>query len=62
MFVTVLMTVSGCSHDFAMRTAYETLQNAGQQECLKRLLSDCLKREDYDDYQRKLKELESSSR
>lgn len=51
---------SGCSTDQAKRTAYETLQNVRQQECLKNWSADCGKRESYEDYDRKRKELESS--
>lgn len=51
---------AGCSTDTAKRTAYETLQNVRQQECLKNLSSDCEKRESYEDYERKRKELEPS--
>jgi len=50
--------VSGCSSDTAKRTAYETLQNVREQECLKNPSADCGKRGSYDDYQRKRKELE----
>jgi hypothetical protein len=52
----VALTV-GCSTDTAKRTSYETLQNARQQECLKSLSSDCEKRESYEDYEHKRKEL-----
>jgi hypothetical protein len=50
---------SGCSTDTAKRTAYETLQNVRQQECLKNRQTGCEKREYYDDYERKRKELDS---
>jgi uncharacterized protein YceK len=56
----IIVLVSGCSSESAKRTAYETLQNVRQQECLKNLSSDCEKRESYEDYQRKRKELEPS--
>jgi uncharacterized protein YgiB involved in biofilm formation len=51
----------GCSSDSAQRTAYETLQNVGQQDCRKSPSADaeCPKRESFDDFQRKRKELES---
>jgi hypothetical protein len=50
----------GCSGDMAKRTAYETLQNVRQQECLKASADNCDKRESYDDYLRKRRELDSS--
>jgi hypothetical protein len=53
----ILVIASACSSDAAKRTAYETLQNVGQQECVKNKSSDCGNRESYDDYQRRRKEL-----
>jgi hypothetical protein len=50
--------VSGCSSETAKRTAYETLQNIHEQDCLKNPQTECEKRESYEDYQRKRKELE----
>ena len=50
---------SGCSSDTAKRTAYETMQNVRQQECMKNPSLSCEKRESYDDYERKRKELGS---
>ncbi len=55
-----IILFSGCGTDLAKRTAYETLQNVRQQECLKNRSADCGKRENYEDYDRKRKELESS--
>lgn len=51
---------AGCSSDMAQRTAYETMQNVREQECLKNPAMKCVKRESYDDYQRKRKALEPS--
>ena len=56
----IIVAAAGCSSDTAKRTAYETLQNVRQQECLKNPSSDCEKRESYEDYQRKRKGLEPS--
>ncbi|MEO8331942.1 MAG: hypothetical protein ABI479_05875 [Gallionella sp.] len=56
----IVALTAGCSSDTAKRTAYETLQNVRQQECMKNLSSDCEKRDSYDIYQRNRKELESS--
>jgi len=53
-----IVFASGCSSDAAKRTAYETLQNVRQRECLKNPSVDCGKREGYEDYQRKRKGLE----
>jgi hypothetical protein len=53
----IIVSVTACSGDAAKRTAYETLQNIGQQECLEDMSSDCQSRESYDDYQRQRKEL-----
>jgi hypothetical protein len=60
LLLVIIILTAGCSADTAKRTAYETLQNVHEQECLKNLASDCEKRESYDDYQRKRKELEPS--
>jgi hypothetical protein len=62
--VLILETISlvtGCSSDLAQRTAYETLQNVGLEDCRKNPSPDaeCPKRESYDDFQRRRKELES---
>jgi hypothetical protein len=53
------LLTSGCSTNSVNKTAYETLQNIGQQQCQKTMSSDCSKRESYDDYQRHRHELES---
>lgn len=58
--LSLLLAATGCSGDMAKRTAYETLQNVHQQECLKGAAENCDKRESYDDYLRKRKALESS--
>jgi uncharacterized lipoprotein len=49
--------LAGCSSETAKRTAYETLQNIHEQDCLKDRKSpeDCGKRESYEDYERKRK-------
>jgi len=61
MCLAILASMAGCSTDTAKRTAYETLQNVHQQECLKNpSASNCEKRESYDDYQRRRKELDPS--
>jgi len=56
----IIALTAGCGTDTAKRTAYETLQNARQQECLKNPSLSCEKRESYEDYERKRKDLESS--
>lgn len=56
----ILTLTAGCSSESAKRTAYETMQNVRQQQCLKDPSSDCGKRESYEDYERKRKALESS--
>lgn len=56
----IVALVSGCSSETAKRTAYETMQNVRQQECIKNMLPDCEKRESYEDYERKRKELETA--
>ncbi len=55
--ITVL--ASGCSAEAAKRTAYETLQNVGERECMKNPSASCEKRETYDDYERRRKELDA---
>ena len=59
----VIALVAGCSTETAKRTAYETLQNIREQECLKdpNSPSECGKRDSYEDYQRKRNELEPSN-
>lgn len=59
--VVIAALTAGCSSESAKRTAYETLQNVRQQECMKNPSADCGKRDSYDDYQRKRKELEPSN-
>jgi hypothetical protein len=57
----IITLTTGCSADTAQRTSYETLQNVREQECLKNpSSSDCRRRNTYEDYQRKRKELEPS--
>jgi hypothetical protein len=41
----IVVLTAGCSADSAKRTAYETLQNVREQECLNNPSSDCGKRE-----------------
>lgn len=55
-----LALCTGCSADTAKRTAYETMQNVRQQECLKTPGADCGKHGDYEDYQRQRRELQQS--
>jgi uncharacterized lipoprotein len=59
----VVALTAGCSGETAKRSVYETLQNVREQDCLKdpNSPSDCAKRDSYDDYQRKRKELEPGS-
>jgi hypothetical protein len=56
--VVVLVLAAGCSGDAARRTAYETVQDAGQRDCRQYPAVECPQRETYDDYQRHRKELE----
>ena len=59
-FLATMAFMSGCSSDTAKRTAYETLQNVHEQECLKNPSADCRKRDSYEDYERQRKSLEPS--
>jgi len=59
-FLIFVVLVSGCSSETAKRTAYETLQNLHEQECMKNPALDCDKRESYEEYERKRKSLEST--
>jgi hypothetical protein len=54
----IISLASGCTSETAKRTAYETLQNVHEQECLKDPAMDCGKRESYEDYERQRKSLE----
>ena len=56
-----IVLVSGCSSESAKRTAYGTLQNVHEQECLKNPSADCRKRDSYEDYERQRKALEQSN-
>ena len=56
----IIALSSGCSADQAKRTAYETLQNIRQRDCLEDMSPDCGKRESYENYERKRKELDPS--
>jgi len=56
----IVALTAGCSSDTARRTAYETLQNVREQECLKNPAMDCGKRDSYEDYERQRKSLELS--
>jgi hypothetical protein len=58
--LTVVALASGCSSETAKRTAYETLQNVREQECLKNPAMDCGKRDSYKDYEHRRKSLELS--
>jgi hypothetical protein len=53
-----VVAAAGCSAETAQRTAYETLQNAREQDCMKSLNSQagCGKRDSYDEYQRQRKQ------
>jgi hypothetical protein len=55
----LIVFASGCSSDTAKRTAYETMQNVRQQECMKNPSLSCEKRENFEGYERKRKELDS---
>lgn len=55
----VCAALSGCSQDELKRTAYETVQNVGQQQCDKELSTPCPDREDYQTYQERLESLET---
>ena len=53
----IMAVIPGCSADTAKRTTYETLQNIREMECMKNPSLECGKRESYEDYQHKRKEL-----
>jgi hypothetical protein len=56
-----VVLTAGCSADTAKRTAYETLQNVHEQECLKNPAMNCGKQDSYEEYERKRKKLEPSN-
>lgn len=56
----IFALTAGCSSETAKRTAYETLQNVREQECLKNPAKDCGKRDSYEDYERQRRSLELS--
>ncbi len=55
----IAVQISGCSADIAKRTAYETLQNVRDRECMRNPSVSCEKRETYDEYERKRREVDS---
>jgi len=55
-----MLVLGGCSSESAKRTAFETLQNLGEQQCTQGLSGKCPPRESYADYQRKRDEAQSS--
>jgi hypothetical protein len=59
--VAIVALTAGCNADMAKRTAYETLQNVHERECLKNPAMNCGKRDSYEEYERKRKELEPSN-
>ena len=56
----IIVFASGCSSDTARRTAYETMQNVRQRECLENPSMECGKRDTYDAYERQRKGLDSA--
>ncbi len=56
----IVVMSAGCSPDMAQRTAYETMQNVREQQCLGNSAMECGKRQRYDDYQRQRKALDST--
>ncbi len=54
----IVVLLSGCSSETAKRTAYETLQNVREQDCLKNPSMECGKRQSYEDYERQRRALE----
>lgn len=56
----VMVLLTGCSADSAKRTAYETLQNVQQRECVENSGLDCGQRDSYDEYRRKRDELKQA--
>jgi len=57
----MIVLACGCSSETAKRTAYETLQNVREQECLKNPSADCGKRDTYEHYEHQRKALEPSN-
>ncbi len=51
LLMVTMVNLSACSIDSAKRVTYETLHNMKEQQCLRNNLSDCSKRESYDDYE-----------
>ena len=52
------LALAGCSSTSADRTAYEAMQNVGQQDCRKDPSATCPKRQSYNDYEEQRKTLE----
>ena len=58
LFAAIIVMASGCGSDTAKMTAYETLQNIRDRDCMNNPALDCGKREPYEAYRRKRDELE----
>jgi len=60
----IIFAIPACSMESLQRAGYDSLQTIRELQCQKDLskdlLSECLKRDSYETYQRKMKELETS--
>ncbi len=56
----LVISTLACSTESLKRISYETLQNISVRKCEQNLSSKCPKREGYDDYQRRRKEVNGS--
>lgn len=61
LFIVLIFGILSCSSESIKRTGYKTLQNINEQQCEKELSSKCQERENYDEYQRKRKNIMESS-
>lgn len=54
------LCLSSCSSDNVKRAAYGSLENIQRQQCYKEMGNNCEKRESYETYQDRRKELETT--
>lgn len=56
----IIFTSHACSMESLKRTGFEIVQNIQAQQCQNDLSSECPRRESYEAYQTKIKDLETS--
>ena len=60
-FIKFALVISACSTEFYKKTGFEMLQNIQEQQCQQDLSAQCPQRESYEEYQRKLKDSQTTN-